>query len=970
MKRILFITLALLSLSFAGRATSVIYTPDNTTVFPNPERGFTVQVDPILTVSQPNAIRVSDSWFSGGEKDNIRLVLTLYYLNNFKSQDLPQEILDGFDADMQRLRDVGWKCILRFAYSKDQNDNVDATPAWVQRHLEQLGPHLVANADVIYVMEAGFIGVWGEWYYTANYTNKSQHMNSNRRLVVDALFANAPTDRFVLFRTPMSKFEYYNDMTALSSAEAFTGTMRARWGHHNDAFLATYGDAGTYAGSSSDDPAVRQYVADETFYVPNGGETNVTNDDRAEAMYAQAPEQMGTYHWSFCGNGYAEAVTNRWRNSGLYDTLNIHMGYRYNLLDGTYSDEVQPGGKMNITIHLRNAGYAPIYNQRTAYIVLKNNSGTYSLPLSADPRRWLPNNVVSAINEQVTLPGDIPTGTYHLYLHLPDAYSSLADDPRYAVRLANVGVWDSATGLNDLGADVEVSTSAPDPGPEPEPDPEAITPGAQTLSAAINAASAGDVILLGSGIYSESSGFSINKSLTIKAANGATPVIKPSATISLPDNVTVRFIGVKFDLSNESSYLINATGTSGDNCLMMEGCEVYNFNVTAAIILCAKGKKCDYCLINNCKFYNDKKSCVFLENTDSKFVSVTNSSFYNISEPGTYTAGIIDVRTATGMVRVDHCTFYNCPVLNSDLGCVGKVVSTNAEVTNNICVMPASYNVGRAIRTNTGNQVRNCLTYRYTYSVSGIRNGNDAISCLMNVDPMFVNEANGDYHLQLSSPCINYATDGSHLGDPRWWPVGSVLHITVPAEGMTTYVTSHALDFSGIASLKAYVATSADVNGVTLAEVGTVPAGTPLILMGDADIYDVPVVSETLASVPETNLLRAGDDFTVFSGATADYSLSDGLFAKLVSETVAYGQAYLHLENDLGATLVIKAQAVTGDVNGDGIVNVMDATSLIGAYLKGTTSTLSAEVADVNHDGVINVMDATEIINIFLHNGN
>jgi len=58
----------------------------------------------------------------------------------------------------------------------------------------------------------------------------------------------------------------------------------------------------------------------------------------------------------------------------------------------------------------------------------------------------------------------------------------------------------------------------------------------------------------------------------------------------------------------------------------------------------------------------------------------------------------------------------------------------------------------------------------------------------------------------------------------------------------------------------------------------------------------------------------------------------------------------------------------TGDVNGDGVVNAMDATVLIGAYLKGTTDNLQQSVADVNHDGTINVMDATEIINIYLHN--
>ena len=57
-----------------------------------------------------------------------------------------------------------------------------------------------------------------------------------------------------------------------------------------------------------------------------------------------------------------------------------------------------------------------------------------------------------------------------------------------------------------------------------------------------------------------------------------------------------------------------------------------------------------------------------------------------------------------------------------------------------------------------------------------------------------------------------------------------------------------------------------------------------------------------------------------------------------------------------------------GDVNEDGVVNVMDATMLIGAYLNNTTDQLNMSVADVNQDGIINVMDATEIISIYLNN--
>ena len=178
---------------------------------------------------------------------------------------------------------------------------------------------------------------------------------------------------------------------------------------------------------------------------------------------------MSAYHWSFCGRSYATQVTNRWRSSGLFDTLNIHMGYRYNLLDAQFSDEAAPAGKMNVTIRVRNAGYAPIYNERTAYIVLQSSTKIYKLPLASDPRRWLPNGVITWINEQVDIPSDVPEGTYHLYLYMPDKHSSIAADPRYAVRFANVNVWDANTGYNDLGTTVTISNSAPlNPGPLPE----------------------------------------------------------------------------------------------------------------------------------------------------------------------------------------------------------------------------------------------------------------------------------------------------------------------------------------------------------------------------------------------------------------------------------------------------------------------------------------------------------------------
>lgn len=471
--KILWLASLLFAFVLSAQAVVVTYTPDNTTVFKNPERGFTEELNGKVSESSPYRVKnhISSNW---GNRDCMTMPVVLYNFGNFKDKDLPEAVLNGFDEDMQVLRDMGLKCVLRFAYTERESDKKDATPEWVKRHLEQLKPHLASNADVIYVLEAGFVGVWGEWYYSENYGNETQHVTPNRRKVIEYLFENTPENMFILFRYPMIQQEYLYDTQPLTEAEGFSGTQKARMGCHNDAFLHNWGNMGTYASDNkSDDPAMRQYVATQCLYTPNGGETNIDDDDAlAQRMYSKAPEEMSTYHWSFCGSTYATPVTSRWRNSGLFDTLNIYMGYRYNLHSAEFSDQVAPGGKANVVITIRNVGYAPLYNQRTAYLVLKgtsSNSALYAVPLQADPRRWLPNGVWSLIREQVTIPANALEGTYHLYLWLPDQHESIKNDPRYAVRIANQNVWDANTGYNDLGAEIVISKSAPeDPGELPD----------------------------------------------------------------------------------------------------------------------------------------------------------------------------------------------------------------------------------------------------------------------------------------------------------------------------------------------------------------------------------------------------------------------------------------------------------------------------------------------------------------------
>jgi len=97
-------------------------------------------------------------------------------------------------------------------------------------------------------MEAGFIGTWGEWYYTDQAEfgiPPSIPSIANRKAITDALLDALPSNRMIQLRTPAFKRSLYSP-SALPEAQAFNQTPLARIGHHNDCFWLHRTDYGTY----------------------------------------------------------------------------------------------------------------------------------------------------------------------------------------------------------------------------------------------------------------------------------------------------------------------------------------------------------------------------------------------------------------------------------------------------------------------------------------------------------------------------------------------------------------------------------------------------------------------------------------------------------------------------------------------------------------------------------------------------
>ena len=478
-KRLFFFMMATM-LATALSAGTVNYTADDVSIFPNPERGFITMLERHGNKTR-YAVKGKESYLTAlRTNDKGSLILVLYYLDEYKNAEtLPDSILTAFDEDMAVLRNYGMKCILRFAYTAQtykipnpdpKKDSIrtaaDAPLSIIQKHLNQYKSHWEANADVIFCFQAGFIGAYGEWYYTDNFTNTSSHMTPERKAFLDTLLNATPKNRTVQLRTPLFKTDYmdsiYGSHGAITESEAYKGTPKARLAHHNDAFLNGYQNQGTYRDTATQKP----YIAQETLYVPIGGECNITKDSIAEAdaNHDATIAEMSRLHWTFIQGGFSKTVTDRWRANGTFDELNRNMGYRYQLVEGTYDEAATVNGTLHVSLQIKNVGYAPLYNERHAYVVLKNENAAYALKLTdIDPRTWKPGNSYT-IEKTLTIPDTAYNGTYDLYLWLPDAYESLQNDARYAIRIANEDVWEEASGMNALGAQVVVSggSDAPD----------------------------------------------------------------------------------------------------------------------------------------------------------------------------------------------------------------------------------------------------------------------------------------------------------------------------------------------------------------------------------------------------------------------------------------------------------------------------------------------------------------------------
>ncbi|MGQ9909255.1 MAG: DUF4832 domain-containing protein [Candidatus Flexifilum sp.] len=429
--------------------------------FPNPERGFYIQRAPLWIDEE--RIPLERAELDEARAGGIDLIRTYYVLDRHRDRPLDESVFAALRADLATIRAAGFKVILRFAYNFPLDESyvraIDAPLDLVLTHIDQLAPILRDNVDVIAHMEAGFIGAWGEWHSSSNQLIDHPQFGINEpgRAILFRLLDALPVSRMIAIRYPLVRHQLFGT-EPLTEADAFSGTPQARIAAHDDCFLASDINWGTYLGPDTEPQIdfMRAFLHANNRYVVQSGETCNTAEDAQPFIHcAYALPELAYLRWSSINIDYHPDVIALWKAEGCFDAIARRLGYRLRLTQAALT--VQPDG-LALRLDLVNDGFASPYNPRGFVLALRDAAGQITpltLETPPDPRRWLPDAPI-ALDLRAALPPDLPAGMYALVLALPDPEPTLAGDPRYAIRLANPDLWDAATGYHDLGLSVPV----------------------------------------------------------------------------------------------------------------------------------------------------------------------------------------------------------------------------------------------------------------------------------------------------------------------------------------------------------------------------------------------------------------------------------------------------------------------------------------------------------------------------------
>lgn len=373
------------------------------------------------------------------------------------SGPLSATMLADIDSRLAAFQGTGMRVMPRFIYNYGPIGSTaqDAPLSVILNHVDQLAPIVLKYKDIVFALEAGFIGTWGEWHDSTN---------GNDTATAQAQLLNKELGYFgglfpVLVRYPGDIIEYANGLTPPAGI-----------GMHDDYYASSSDDGGTWntcdpgGGWCLDNYTPGQFqslaaeISTQTMFVGEFG-----------ALYStlQTCDALDTYSYTYNVQSislypYPGTIQTELQNESCALSFYNKVGTRIEIQNATVIGDPSANGQLYVAMTLANTGYGRVIRKRAATIAL-GSGGTIlaQFPLSVatldlTSLASAANPATSTFETTLTLPAGFPVGqSISLYLLVPDPAPSLTSQPAYALPLNSLDVnsqpvFDAATGYNLL----------------------------------------------------------------------------------------------------------------------------------------------------------------------------------------------------------------------------------------------------------------------------------------------------------------------------------------------------------------------------------------------------------------------------------------------------------------------------------------------------------------------------------------
>lgn len=350
----------------------------------NPNRGFYKLYSFQITDEKQDYTRTVPALYQ--QDTATKLTLVQICLKAYRQGVITEEGLANIEALFDALGALDKQLIVRFTYDTDGQNEMYEPESMdiILTHMEQLAYIFREYSGKIFSLQGLFIGNWGEMNGT-RYSSEE-----DLRKLVGKLARVTEPSTFLAVRSPAQWRSIMHDPHMSGNS------LKGRLGFFNDGMLGNRSDYGTYKIEENTDEGMAfprlereeelKFQNDLCCDVPNGGEVihdNVYNNlDRAI-------KDLETMHVTYLNRAYDQAVLEKWskaviKEDGCFDGMDgltyieRRLGYRLAIVDAGLRYQSRED-VLTAEVTLKNAGFAPLYKEAVARIILYDEKNGQTL---------------------------------------------------------------------------------------------------------------------------------------------------------------------------------------------------------------------------------------------------------------------------------------------------------------------------------------------------------------------------------------------------------------------------------------------------------------------------------------------------------------------------------------------------------------------------------------------------------------